>query len=141
MKAKMLRSIAIGLGLVLGAGGLAACDKPKEEDCRKAIENIRRLMGTDKLSAASGANDIESSVRRCRGNSNKKSVQCAIAAQTVDDLKKCGLLPEDETPFGGKGSGSASGSASGSTGSASGSGSAGSASAAPGSASGTGSAK
>ena len=137
MKAKMLRSIAIGLGLALGSGGLAACDKPKEEDCRKAIENIRRLMGTDKLSTGAGANDLEGSVRRCRGNSNKKSVGCAIAAQTVEDLKKCGLLPDDSSPFGGSGSGSASGSAP--AGSASGA--PGSGSAAPGSASGTGSAK
>jgi hypothetical protein len=71
---------------------LVGCDKPTDAECRVAIQNMRKLLTTDKVNAAAG--DVESAVRRCRGNSSKKSVQCAGRAQTLDDLKACGLLPE-----------------------------------------------
>jgi len=116
----MKKLIAIGLGLALGA---TACNKPKEEDCRRALENIRRLSHTDKIDTI----DMEGWVRRCRGNSKRETVQCAIGAQTVEQLKACNI-PVEAPPSGSgsasAGSGSAgSGSASGSAGSGSASGS------------------
>ena len=69
----------------LGAG---ACNKPTPEDCRKAITNMERLLGTE---AAARSTDNDGEVRRCRGGSTKESVTCAIKATTLDELKACAL--------------------------------------------------
>ncbi|HTJ46939.1 MAG TPA: hypothetical protein VL463_32770 [Kofleriaceae bacterium] len=107
----MKKLSAIVLGLVM-ATSVVACNKPKEEDCRRALDNIRRLSGTDKLA---GGVDLESWVRRCRGNSKQQTVACAIAAQTLDQLKQCNIpIEADKSPFA-PGGGSASGSGSGSS--------------------------
>src|SRR5262249_10956297 len=58
----------------LGAG---ACNKPTPDDCRKAITNMERLLGTE---AAARNADNEGEVRRCRGGSTKEAVACAIKA-------------------------------------------------------------
>ena len=63
---------------------LAGCDKPSEDSCRRAIENMQKLRGTDSQQA-----DLDSQVRRCRGGSTKRAVECAINAKTVEDLKAC----------------------------------------------------
>jgi hypothetical protein len=104
---KKISAVIIGLGLAV-----TACNKPKEEDCRRAIENIRRISGTDKIIAGV---DIDGWVRRCRGNSKRETVACAIGAQTADQLKACGIPLEapSESPFGGSGAGTASGAGSG----------------------------
>jgi hypothetical protein len=65
---------------------LAACNKPSEESCKKAILNIQHIEGTDTINKAG---DLEGEVRRCRGGSSKEAVECAIAAQNKDDLKQC----------------------------------------------------
>lgn len=78
------------LAVVLVVVGLGACDKPSEVDCRKAIANMQTLLGTDKLLATE---DLQAAVRRCKGSSSKKSVQCAIDATSIDALDKCGLMP------------------------------------------------
>ncbi len=67
----------------LGAG---ACNKPTQDDCRKAISNMERLLGTE---AASRNADNEGEVRRCRGGSTKDAVTCAIKATTVEELNAC----------------------------------------------------
>jgi hypothetical protein len=72
---------------------LVGCNKPSESDCRKAIENIRRLTETDKIQ---GTDDIEAAVRSCRGNASKESVKCAIEASSREQLVRCGLLSEEE---------------------------------------------
>ena len=77
----------LALALALAAG----CNKPEEADCRKAIRNMQRLLGTDKLHEAS---NIDSAVRGCRGASKKASVECAIQAQTLDQLKQCDFWRE-----------------------------------------------
>ena len=85
------------LWLVVGIVWLAAaCNKPSEENCRKALVNMRHLLGTDKLSQV--ATSTEGEVRRCRGGSSAKSVDCAIKATTVDELRACKLIkvPENE---------------------------------------------
>ena len=65
---------------------LAGCDKPKPEDCRKALLNMQHLLGTENLNVDKG---IEGDVRACREGSKKAAVACAIKAQTVDELKAC----------------------------------------------------
>jgi len=90
----MLRLRTVLATVLVLALTATACNKPSEEDCRKAIANMRRLLETDKTTEAS---DTESAVRSCRGNSNKKSVDCAIRAQSVDELKACGLVESETT--------------------------------------------
>lgn len=111
--------------LLMVALGAFGCSKPGEEDCRKAIANMQKLMGTESLRDPAA---IEGEVRRCRGGSKKKAVQCAIKAQTLDDLRHCDFfkVPENAPGIGtgadGSAAGSATGSAAGSaTGSAAGS--------------------
>jgi hypothetical protein len=73
--------------------------KPSEDECRQAISNMTRLMGTENLGDQQA---VESQVRRCKGGSKKKSVQCAIKAQTLDDLRKCDFykVPENAKGIG-----------------------------------------
>src|SRR5690242_18539814 len=80
----MMRRLA---PLILATGGLwlAGCNKPTEDNCRKAISNVQSLYGTDPLKTG----DFESQVRLCRGGSSREAVDCAIRARTVDDLKSC----------------------------------------------------
>lgn len=74
--------------LVVIAGG-AACNKPTEEDCRAAILNMEKLLGTDV--AAKNA-DNEGEVRRCKGGSSKEAVACARKAATLTELKACKFM-------------------------------------------------
>lgn len=60
--------------------------KPSADECRKAITNMQTLMGTENLLEPSG---VESEVRRCRGGSTKKAVDCAVKATSLDELHKC----------------------------------------------------
>ncbi len=66
--------------------GSSACNKPSPESCRKAILNIQVLLGTDK---SLGNFDLEGEVRRCRGGSTRKNVQCATNATSIEELRKC----------------------------------------------------
>jgi len=66
--------------------GLSACDKPKPEDCRKALLNMQHLLGTESFNTKS---DLEGEVRRCRGGSKRSAVACAIKASTLDELRAC----------------------------------------------------
>ena len=89
----------------------AGCNKPSKDSCRKAIENMRVLMGTEKLNS-----DVEGEVRRCNGGSSKPAVECAIKATTLDQLRDCKFMhvPGKAAPLapapapGSAGSGSAS---------------------------------
>jgi hypothetical protein len=86
---------------------LVGCStKPSEDECHQAITNMTRLMGTENLADTSA---IQSQVRRCKGGSTKKSVQCAIKAQTLDDLRKCDFfkVPENAKGIGAEQAGSA----------------------------------
>jgi len=74
------------LASLVAALPLAGCDKPTDDDCRKAIVNIQHLQGTDNVITPS---DLESEVRRCRGGSSKEAVACAIKAGSLDDLHAC----------------------------------------------------
>ncbi len=96
-----MKRFAVVFGLVVLAG---ACDKPSEENCRKALANMRTVLGTEAAAA-----DAEGDVRRCKGGSSKKSVECAINATTREQLTACGFLPEKKA--GEPASGSPAGSA------------------------------
>ncbi len=104
------------LSWILGALlALAACNKPSEDDCRKAVERIRELTGTNKIEQT---DDIEVAVRSCRGNATKESVQCAIEAGSLEKLAACGILKKEDLEAltgSGDSSGSGSGSATGSS--------------------------
>ena len=63
--------------LIVAVVSLGCTTKPSEEECRKAITNMQVLMGTETLR---DAELVESQVRRCKGGSTKKSVDCAINA-------------------------------------------------------------
>lgn len=80
----------------------AACNKPSEEDCTKAIENMRKLMGT-----TNPTDDLAPYVRRCRSGSTQDSVKCATSAKSREELLACKFVHFDETPASGSGSGSA----------------------------------
>ena len=96
--------------LLLAALLLVACDKPSKDDCRRALLNMQHLMGTENLLQQGG---LDGEVRRCQGGSTTKAVQCAIAATSMDELKRCDFnqVPAKSS---GSGSGSSSGSGSGS---------------------------
>jgi hypothetical protein len=103
-----MKRFAVMLGLVVLAG---ACNKPSEDNCRKALTNVRALLGTEGTDV-----DIEGDVRRCRGGSSKQNVDCAMSATSIEQLKTCGFfkIPEKKAAAGsaaGSGSGSAAGSA------------------------------
>jgi hypothetical protein len=86
----MMKRILLACGLM----ALVACNKPSEGDCKRAIANIRVLLGTDKLTTES--DQSAGMVRSCRGSAKKESVKCAMEASTVEQLKRCGLLKGEE---------------------------------------------
>jgi hypothetical protein len=85
---KVLRRVA--LWSVLSGALLTGCNKPSEDNCRKALANIRHLLGTEHLSQADQT--IEGEVRRCRGGSRRASVDCAIKATNLEQLRACKLI-------------------------------------------------
>ena len=97
------------LALIFAIASLVGCNKPAEEDCKKAIENMRKLMKT-----SSQITDLRPHIGRCRNSSTKESVECAIKATSRKDLENCGFAHFDETPPKVRGDGSAEGSGAGS---------------------------
>lgn len=83
---RVLGAIVVLSFVITGAGG---CEKPALEDCRQAIANMQKLLGTD---AAAKNSDNEGEVRRCKGGSTRKTVACAIKATTLDELKACEFM-------------------------------------------------
>lgn len=81
---------ALAATLALGAIG---CNKPDEESCKKAIENMRKLMGTQGYGG-----DLAPAIRRCRSASSRESVACASNAKSRAELEQCGFAHFDETP-------------------------------------------
>jgi hypothetical protein len=77
--ATLLACAALGLGT-------AGCAKPKEEDCKNAIANIRNLYGTAGFSQGTPP---QAAVRSCRGSASREAVQCIIAAKSIQELQSC----------------------------------------------------
>ena len=59
------------------------CNKPTEEHCRKALGEH---AAPDRNGNLRDHAALEGEVRRCKGGSKRKAVDCAINAQTLDDL-------------------------------------------------------
>jgi hypothetical protein len=84
-----MRRLLLALAALFILGGVTAttgCNKPSEDECRAAIENVRRLTG---MAAADYGPDPEAAVRSCRGNADRASVRCVGAATSLDDLAQC----------------------------------------------------
>jgi hypothetical protein len=75
--------------VVVAAAGLGACNKPTVDDCRLAITNMQKLLGTD---VAARNTDNEAEVRLCKGGSSREAVACAIKASSLDELKACDFM-------------------------------------------------
>ena len=66
---------------------LSACKtKPSKESCEKAIDHMRKIRGTEGVQTGA---DRGRAVRSCQGNSRRDTVNCFIAAKTVEDLVAC----------------------------------------------------
>ncbi len=96
-----MKRLAFALAATVALGAIA-CNKPDEDACKKAIVNMRKLMGTQGY-----ATDLAPAIRRCRSGSSKDSVQCASNATSRADLERCGFAHGGETPAKTEGSGSA----------------------------------
>src|SRR5262249_8967112 len=83
------RRVILGVVVMSGVAGVGACNKPTADDCRTAIANMQRLLGTD--GASRDANN-EAEVRRCKGGSSRDAVACAAKATTLDELKACEFM-------------------------------------------------
>jgi hypothetical protein len=82
------------MALVLGVCFLAGCDKPTEADCKKAVDNLNQIYG-----AHDDDDALADGVRHCQAMSTKATVQCMIAAKTIEDADKCeGKNPGKKTP-------------------------------------------
>jgi hypothetical protein len=82
----MRNAIAILLPAALAVALATGCDRPDEDSCRLAVENIQRIaQAGDRIERA----DTEAAVRSCRANASGESVQCMINARTMDDLLDC----------------------------------------------------
>lgn len=80
MKRLLLTLVMAALGTSFG------CDKPTEEQCKKAVENIRKLTGTSQSDFGA---DPQAAIRSCKSNASKASVQCMTEAKTIEALTKC----------------------------------------------------
>ena len=77
------------IGLVVGMLAIAGCEKPSEDACRKAIANMRALSKTESLVTEE---ETRTDVRRCKGGSSKKAVECAANAKTLEELIACDFM-------------------------------------------------
>jgi len=95
---KRFLRIAIVVTGIGGTVGLGACDKPTADDCRAAIVNMEKLLGTDNITTTSKTSQNESEVRRCKGGSTREAVACAKAATTLAQLKACDFMGAKSKP-------------------------------------------
>jgi hypothetical protein len=100
----MTRIAAVVFTAVLAVVAVSGCNKPSDGACRKAIKNMRSLMGTDGPTSTA---DINGDVRRCKGGSKKKAVECASNATTLDELRACDFMKVPHKSHDAAGSGTA----------------------------------
>ena len=85
----MMRAMRLrwSLFLVLALALTPACNRPSEDECRRAVDNIQRINEIGgRLDDTAGA---EAAVRKCRAQGTKETVQCWLAAKTAADLESC----------------------------------------------------
>jgi hypothetical protein len=78
------------VSLVVLALGLAACDRPTEEACQAAMDNMHKVYGTKQPDPQ----ETQSAIRRCRANSTTKTVACFTKAPDIQAFEACGSLAE-----------------------------------------------
>jgi hypothetical protein len=78
----MLRTFFFVAGLAL----VSSCNKPTEDACQKAIENIQRVTGIEN---SAGAPDSAAAVRKCRAQASKEAVACMTSAKTIAEIAAC----------------------------------------------------
>jgi hypothetical protein len=83
MRAMSLRALLLLVSASLAATG---CNKPSEEDCRRAVLNLQKVRGID---TSPQAPDPAPAVRRCRSGASKETVQCLINAKTAAEADRC----------------------------------------------------
>jgi hypothetical protein len=76
------------LPLVVLVLSLAGCERPREEDCQAAIDNMHRILGNKQPEPAETAAEV----RRCRAYSKNKTVACFKAAKNQAELDACGSM-------------------------------------------------
>ncbi len=81
--AALVGSVLMAMMLVLP---LSACDKPKSADCKKAVDNIIKLYGTEGREYGVKPRAM---VRSCRGSASRRSVKCFMNAKSVKELQGC----------------------------------------------------
>lgn len=82
MKAIHILSIALALGATS-----TGCERANEEKCREAVRNVFRITQADDTQNAGP--DESAAIRSCRANSSRETVECVIAAKTLQDLEGC----------------------------------------------------
>ncbi len=84
-----MKQFLLVVAAVAGFAGSGGCNKPAADDCRQAIVNMQKLLGTVTVTTTA---DNESEVRRCRGGSTQEAVACAIKATSPAELKACDFM-------------------------------------------------
>jgi len=80
----MVRSGCLLVAAVMALGG-AACNKPSEGDCKKAVARIRKLHGTEREDPS-----VErAAIRSCRGSGSKEAIKCIGNAEDLEALRAC----------------------------------------------------
>jgi hypothetical protein len=86
MRWRFLLPFLTAIVVVGGLGGLVACTRPSEEDCRRALLNVQKIRG---LADSANAPDPEPAVRKCRSTASTEQVACLTAARTDKDVAAC----------------------------------------------------
>ena len=79
---------------MLGVIVAAACNKPSEDNCRKAIANMQRAA---RHRARLDARRHRGRGPALQGRLEQKAVECAIKATTLTELRACGFFKIPET--------------------------------------------
>lgn len=80
--------------MMLAAVLLVGCDKPSEDECKKAYTNMRKLAGAP--TGADEKRETASFVRQCRSQYSGKSVRCVAEATEQAAVNAClGIKPGD----------------------------------------------
>jgi hypothetical protein len=72
------------------------CDKPTEDDCKKAYVNMRKVAGAPK--GADEEREIKSFVRQCRSQYKGEAVKCVANATDQAAVNKCLGIKEPAVP-------------------------------------------
>jgi hypothetical protein len=76
-----MRALLLACGLLL-----LGCDRPTEDECTKAVENLQKLRGLEHDVAAPNP---QVAIRKCRANGHKESTKCLAEAKTLAEADAC----------------------------------------------------